>query len=71
MEAIEMSGSLAKGAFPSVPVVVDALPYIDLGYDEAGVREAVRTLRSVYTKNDFLVVRHRTCNRVKNRLSIR
>ena len=23
-------------------VVVDALPYIDLGYDEAGVREAVR-----------------------------
>lgn len=26
-------------------VVVDALPYIDQGYDEAGVREAVRNCR--------------------------
>ena len=26
----------------SVAVVVDALPYIDVGYEEQGVREAVR-----------------------------
>ncbi len=41
MEAIEMSPSLAKGAVPLTSVVVDALPYIDLGYDDPGVREAV------------------------------
>ena len=27
--------------------VVDALPYIDLGYDEPGVREAVRRLEVI------------------------
>ena len=43
MEAIEMSPSLAKGAaVPLTSVVVDALPYIDMGYDDPGVREAVR-----------------------------
>ena len=26
-------------------IIVDALPYIDQGYDEPGVREAVRKLR--------------------------
>ena len=44
MEAIEMSPNLARGAVPSVAVVVDALPYIDMGYDEPGVREAVSKL---------------------------
>ena len=44
MEAIEMSPTLARGAVPSVAVVVDALPYIDMGYDEPGVREAVSKL---------------------------
>jgi hypothetical protein len=41
MEAIEMSPSLAKSGANSFAVVVDALPYIDVGYDEPGVREAV------------------------------
>ena len=36
-----ITGSLAGNA-ASNQVVVDALPYIDLGYDEPGVREAVR-----------------------------
>ena len=46
MEAIEMSPSLAKSGVASVPVVVDALPYIDVGYDEPGVREAVSLLKT-------------------------
>ena len=36
-----MTLSLTKSSVASVPVVVDALPYIDVGYDEPGVREAV------------------------------
>ncbi len=39
MEAIENSASGSTG------VLVDALPYIDHGYDEPGVREAVRKSR--------------------------
>ena len=39
-----MSGSSGIGNNTlSNEVVVDALPYIDLGYDEPGVREAVST----------------------------
>ena len=30
-------------------VVVDALPYIDLGYDEPGVREAVKNIQTSLT----------------------
>ena len=37
MEAIEQSNSTVPGG-----ILVDALPYIDHGYDEPGVREAVR-----------------------------
>lgn len=29
----------------SSEVIVDALPYIDQGYDEPGVREAVRKIK--------------------------
>lgn len=36
-------------------VIVDALPYIDQGYDEPGIREAVSTCRTCYM--DFF-----TCN---------
>lgn len=32
-------------------VVVDALPYIDQGYDDPGVREAVRIFVSSYVVN--------------------
>ena len=32
-------------------VVVDALPYIDQGYDEPGVREAVSTTINKYHSN--------------------
>ena len=39
-----MSPNLARGAVPSVAVVVDALPYIDMGYDEPSVREAALAL---------------------------
>ena len=35
MEAIETTTTVQNG------IMVDALPYIDLGYDEPGVREAV------------------------------
>ena len=35
MEAIETTATVQNG------IMVDALPYIDLGYDEPGVREAV------------------------------
>ena len=42
-----ITGSLAGNA-ASNQVVVDALPYIDLGYDEPGVREAVRKTNSNY-----------------------
>lgn len=42
-------------------VVVDALPYIDQGYDEPGVREAVSTFfNSIYknrVKNTFLLLK--------------
>jgi pre-mRNA-splicing factor SPF27 len=34
-------------------VIVDALPYIDQGYDEPGIREAVIILKKYF----FLVVR--------------
>ena len=51
MEAIEMSPNLARGAVPSVAVVVDALPYIDMGYDEPGVREAVSKLFTFECQN--------------------
>ena len=37
MEAIEQSNTTIPGG-----ILVDALPYIDHGYDEPGVREAVR-----------------------------
>ena len=37
MEAIEQSNATIPGG-----ILVDALPYIDHGYDEPGVREAVR-----------------------------
>lgn len=32
-------------------VIVDALPYIDQGYDEPGVREAVKNKQHVYYLN--------------------
>ena len=32
-------------------VVVDALPYFDQGYDEPGVREAVRCSAGYYANN--------------------
>jgi hypothetical protein len=57
MEAIEMSPNLARGAVPSVAVVVDALPYIDMGYDEAGVREAVSLLFDFLFKFFLVVVK--------------
>ena len=38
------SGGGLGGNAASNQVVVDALPYIDLGYDEPGVREAVRDI---------------------------
>ena len=47
MEAIEhlpSSGNEKKIDSSSSEVVVDALPYIDLGYDEPGVREAALAL---------------------------
>lgn len=34
----------ARSQMTSFGVVVDALPYIDQGYDEPGVREAVSVL---------------------------
>ena len=33
-------------------VIVDALPYIDQGYDEPGVREAVNIISKLYSFND-------------------
>ena len=48
MEAIEYYSSVAQAKRASEnnfnTVVVDALPYIDLGYDEPGVREAALAL---------------------------
>ena len=46
MEAIEHKTSHNDKKADSDPsaVVVDALPYIDLGYDEPGVREAALAL---------------------------
>ena len=46
MEAIEYTSSDAQKEreIGSGTVVVDALPYIDLGYDEPGVREAALAL---------------------------
>ena len=48
MEAIEQSNSTIPGG-----ILVDALPYIDHGYDEPGVREAVRFFFK--TKNVFII----------------
>ena len=48
-----ITGSLAGNA-ASNQVVVDALPYIDLGYDEPGVREAVRKPHSNHIKRFML-----------------
>ena len=49
MEAIEHNTSLNS-------LLVDALPYIDHGYDEPGVREAVRFWFqiSMYTSTSFI-----------------
>ena len=44
MEAIEQSNSTVPGG-----ILVDALPYIDHGYDEPGVREAVRIFLTLKT----------------------
>ena len=47
MEAIEHSSPVQNekgGEITSNAVVGDALPYIDLGYDEPGVREAALAL---------------------------
>jgi len=43
IEHMEVSEVVSKprGQITSFGVVVDALPYIDQGYDEPGVREAV------------------------------
>lgn len=35
-------------------VVVDALPYIDQGYDDPGVREAVRMEPNLYILIDYI-----------------
>lgn len=37
-------------------VVVDALPYIDQGYDDPGVREAVRMEPNLYILIDYISI---------------
>ncbi len=41
--ALPLSASAASSSAAAAAVVIDALPYIDEGYDEPGVREAVST----------------------------
>jgi len=43
-EHMEVEAVAAAAVPAAVPVIVDALPYIDHGYDEPGVREAVRKI---------------------------
>lgn len=43
-------------------VVVDALPYIDQGYDDPGVREAVRIEPNLLSNfHEFLLFNHQAC----------
>ena len=58
-----ITGSLAGNA-ASNQVVVDALPYIDLGYDEPGVREAVRKPHSNHIK-PFMLTQNTWCCSLK------
>ena len=44
------SGSGVSSNTLTNEVVVDALPYIDLGYDEPGVREAVSNPELIYSE---------------------
>lgn len=37
-------------------VLVDALPYFDVGFDDPGVRETVNYLKKLFVYNRFLMI---------------
>ena len=58
MEAIEQSNATTPGG-----ILVDALPYIDHGYDEPGVREAVSDFNFLLLKSHEKIFCENTNNK--------